>query len=284
MRSRRRGDADLGVSGGRLGQQADRGQRRPELVREIVDELGADPLQPAQLGDVLENEPHARDWRTPGANGHGGTGAGANRQLADGRPALHRRPGDALDPDVDERLQRGVAHHRAGPSFEDRVSRTVGELHGQIVAKADHAGGQQLGQVAAVVAGLVGIPASVLGLLEGHPDASLDIVGIDGAGDFLEPLDGTSPRYRDGQRPAEEDREGDDEDQRDRFHESSMAHAVDFGLASWPNWRARPADATLSVCQGRATSTDAPTAGGRLFTPSRRPGGWPRALVSTDPA
>ena len=47
----------VGLADERLGQQAHRGQRRPQLVRQVVDELGPDALQPAQLGDVLEHEP-----------------------------------------------------------------------------------------------------------------------------------------------------------------------------------------------------------------------------------
>ena len=47
----------LGLPGQRLGEQADGGQRRPELVREVVDELGPDLLEPAQLGDVLQDQP-----------------------------------------------------------------------------------------------------------------------------------------------------------------------------------------------------------------------------------
>ena len=48
------GIAGVGFAGQRLGQQADRGQRRPELVRQVVDELRSDPLQPAQLGDIVD--------------------------------------------------------------------------------------------------------------------------------------------------------------------------------------------------------------------------------------
>ena len=56
----------LGLAGQRLGQQADRRQRRPQLVRQVVDELGADLLEPAQLGDVLDDEPQAARRHAPG--------------------------------------------------------------------------------------------------------------------------------------------------------------------------------------------------------------------------
>ena len=39
----------LGVAGQRLGEQADRRERRPQLVRQVVDELGPDLLEAAQL-------------------------------------------------------------------------------------------------------------------------------------------------------------------------------------------------------------------------------------------
>ena len=42
-----------------LGEQADGRQRRPQLVRQVVDELGPDALEPAQLGDVLDDQPDA---------------------------------------------------------------------------------------------------------------------------------------------------------------------------------------------------------------------------------
>ena len=40
-----------------LSQQADIRQGRPQLVRQVVHELAPDPLQPAQLGDVLQGQP-----------------------------------------------------------------------------------------------------------------------------------------------------------------------------------------------------------------------------------
>ena len=53
------GRGRLGIPSRRLGQQADGGQRSAQLVRQVVDEFGADPLQAAQLRHVLKDEPHA---------------------------------------------------------------------------------------------------------------------------------------------------------------------------------------------------------------------------------
>ena len=50
----------LRVAGERLGEEADGAERRAELVAEVVDELRADLLEAAQLGDVLEHDEAAR--------------------------------------------------------------------------------------------------------------------------------------------------------------------------------------------------------------------------------
>ena len=52
----------------RLREEADGRQRRPELVGQVVDELGPDLLEAAQLGDVLEDDPHTADRRPTGAH------------------------------------------------------------------------------------------------------------------------------------------------------------------------------------------------------------------------
>ena len=49
----------LAVAGQRLRQQADRRERRPQLVREVVDELRPDLLEAPQLRDVFEDDPDA---------------------------------------------------------------------------------------------------------------------------------------------------------------------------------------------------------------------------------
>ena len=43
----------------RLEVAVDRGQRRPQLVRDVGHELGADLLEPPQLGDVVQDHDHA---------------------------------------------------------------------------------------------------------------------------------------------------------------------------------------------------------------------------------
>ena len=57
---------ELGVPGERLREQAHRRQRSPQLVRQVVDELGPDLLEAAELRDVLENDPETVRWGAPG--------------------------------------------------------------------------------------------------------------------------------------------------------------------------------------------------------------------------
>ena len=48
-----------GVAAERLGEKAHGRQRRPQLVRQVVDELGTDLLEATKLGYVLEDDPDA---------------------------------------------------------------------------------------------------------------------------------------------------------------------------------------------------------------------------------
>ena len=94
IRSRIRGGTAvarrLGVAGQRLGEQADRRERRPQLVRQVVDELGPDLLEAAQLRHVLEDDPDAADRRAPGADDEDRPVRAAQPELARRRA---RRPG-----------------------------------------------------------------------------------------------------------------------------------------------------------------------------------------------
>ena len=105
----------LRLAGQRLRQEADRGQRRAELVAQVVDERGPDVLEAAELGDVLQDHQQARRVGTRGAQGddgplrlaltsarrppcrRGGCPRGASRSGHRGRPPSRilpmRRPG-----------------------------------------------------------------------------------------------------------------------------------------------------------------------------------------------
>ncbi len=108
----------LGLAGEGLGEQRDRGQRRPELVAQVVDELRADLLEPAKLRDILENHDEvgrsqpmrAHDegaWlRGPGTVLHGGgaaDGHGVERGLhANVQERLHDAPARQAPRDAEQ--------------------------------------------------------------------------------------------------------------------------------------------------------------------------------------
>ena len=108
-----------------LGQQPDRRQRRPQLVRQVVDELGPDLLKPAELADVREHEPYAARGRTPGADEQRRTVGAAQADLAGGVALLECRPGERLDLRIEEHLQEVQAQQRPWRPIDERVRRTV---------------------------------------------------------------------------------------------------------------------------------------------------------------
>ena len=119
-----------GLARQRLGQQADRRERRPELVRQVVDELRPDPLEPAQLGDVLEEQPRAARRRA------------STREDDQGRPVGAR--GLDLGPrgaDVDRRRGRSPRRSCRGtppaPSADQRPRRAPEERMGDRVGLDD---------------------------------------------------------------------------------------------------------------------------------------------------
>ena len=118
----------LGLAGQRLGQQAHRRQRRPQLVRQVVDELGPDLLEPAQLGDVLEDEPQAaRRRRAAPRTTSVGPSAPADRDLA-GRRARPRAPSGRAPRPAGRGTPRSGSARRAlpGGTLEERVGGGVG--------------------------------------------------------------------------------------------------------------------------------------------------------------
>ena len=115
----------VGVAAEGLGQQADSRQRRPQLVRQVVDELGPDLLKPAELADVREHEPHAARRRTPGADEQRRAVGAAQADLA-GRVALvEGRPGERLDLRIEEHLQEVEAQQHPWRPIDERMRRGV---------------------------------------------------------------------------------------------------------------------------------------------------------------
>ena len=111
----------LGLAGQRLGQQADGRQRRAQLVRQVVDELGPDLLEPAQLGDVLEDQPEPPPGRSARADDELGPSAPASADLAGRRAVGEGRARDRLDLEVEEDLDQRPPDQRAGRAASSTV-------------------------------------------------------------------------------------------------------------------------------------------------------------------
>ena len=67
-------------------------------------------------------------------------------QLAAGEPRFLRALGNLLDPSIDERLDRGLAEHRAGRPIEIAVRREVREIDARIVVEPDDADARDVRQ------------------------------------------------------------------------------------------------------------------------------------------
>ena len=181
-------------------------------MREVVDELGPDPLQTPQLRHVLHYQPDARYRGATRPNRDRGSDAGPDGQLSGSRSRFHRALGNTLDPRIDESLQGRSADHCPGSPLQHDVGRAVGKFDRQIVSQPHDSCREKLGQIAGVVGGLLGVPARIPGFLDGAAYQPLYTVGIASAGRILEPLDGPPPRYRDRERPAQQHRQADDEE------------------------------------------------------------------------
>ena len=151
LRRARASPARLGVAGQRLGQEADRRERRAQLVRQVVDELGPDPLEAAQLGDVLEDEPDAADRRAPGPDDEGR----AVRAAAAGLAATRHPVSGGLRAIASMRWSPN-ASIAVRPSIEpaarpqEHVGRGVRELDAQVVVEPDDADAHEVGEVGQV--------------------------------------------------------------------------------------------------------------------------------------
>ena len=237
--ARRVGLADEG-----LGQQADRGQRGPQLVRQVVDELGPDPLQAAQLGDVLHDQPDAPDRRSAGPDDQGRSVIPAEGQLAARGAGLAGRLGHAFDRRVDERLDGAPTDERAGGPPEELVGGRVGDVDQELVVEPDDAHPDDVEQGRAVAHDLAGLPLGRPDPIEQRADGLLDVdvvrvyrcdrvgVGTAVAGEQLaDPSERPAADDRQPDRGAQHDGLDDDEADDHRIHGRSIAHARSRGLA-----------------------------------------------------
>src|SRR6478752_7264407 len=95
------------LPGERLGQQADGRQWRPQLVRQVVDELGADLLEAAQLRDVLDDKPQTTRRDAPRAEDEPRAVHAGDQDLLGRRADRKCGPGEGLGVDCDERTDQG---------------------------------------------------------------------------------------------------------------------------------------------------------------------------------
>ena len=124
----------------------------------------------------------------------------------------------------------------------------VRELDDQVIAKPHDARGDQLGQVARVVAYLLCVPASGTGVVESFPDPTLDVVGVAGAGSVGQTIESPAARDCNTRYVPDENDEPRDEQDHLGFHESSMAHWYEFDSAG--RLAARLADRYATQVQG----------------------------------
>ena len=115
----------VGLPRQRLGQEADRRQRRPQLVRQVVDELGSDLLEATQLGDVLEDDPEHSARGAPGMKHEPWPVRRGDGHLAGRRTTLKRGAGDRLYLRVEEGLDERAADERPRCHTKERVRRAV---------------------------------------------------------------------------------------------------------------------------------------------------------------
>ncbi len=222
-----------------LGQQADGGQRRAQLVRQVVDELGPDPLEATELGDVLHDQPDALDRRSPGPHDERRAIVATKGQLAARRPRLAGGLDDGLDRGVNERLDRAPPDEGARSAPEELVGRGIGDVHPEIVVEANDADAEDVEQHRPIALDLSGLPLGALRPFEQLADLLLDVdpVRIDrltlrvaGTGEQLaNPVERPAADDGQGDRHAEDDSLDDDERDHQRVHPASIAHDLGAG-------------------------------------------------------
>ena len=132
----------LGVLRERLGKQAHRRERCPQLVRQVFGEFRADPLEPAQLRDVLHHDPGTAIPRAARADHVRRPIGRAQRHLGACEPAFRRDPRHLVDPPVHERFDCRLSDERSRSAFEVLVRETVRKCDSRVVIEAHerHAG------------------------------------------------------------------------------------------------------------------------------------------------
>ena len=167
----RRHVARGGLARQRLGEQAHRRQRRPELVAQVVDELGPDLLEAAQLRGVLEDDEDGRWIGAMRAHHEDPRLAVADPELAAGRAADRDAVDQLLRLRVEERLHDRAADEVPGLRAQQRVGALVGALDPAVGVEVQDPDREECLEGADGAVGLVGDPLGLaprLGLLTGR--------------------------------------------------------------------------------------------------------------------
>ena len=122
-----------------LGEQADRGQGRTQLVGQVVDELGPDALQSSKLRDIGQEQrrPAARG-ATPAERDDGPIGTGASG-LTDAVTAGDRVGRDDLGRGVEEDLDQAAPDEIALTATDHRMGGRIGAKDAQVGAHVQEA-------------------------------------------------------------------------------------------------------------------------------------------------
>ena len=182
-------------------------------MREVVDELRPDALEPAQLGYVLEHEPGATTCGGLGADGQDRSvrSGGADLRARRARARLGGSSGQALDRRVHERFHQRAPRQTVGAMTEQLVGACVGldDAQRRVDAHDPDVQGLPKGLVIGCAIGQLADPGIVLGTrpLKGCGHA-VDLVSAPDEGDG-----GTERGQR--QQDSHEDA---------RFHAASIAY------------------------------------------------------------
>ena len=231
------------LTGQRLGEQAHGRERRPQLVGQVLDELGADLLEATQLGDVLEHQPQAADRRPPRAHDED-RAVGSKPDLTGSRTGLMGALDDRLDPGVEEGAGQAQATERARRAVQERVRRRVGQLDATVVGEPHDADPDELDEVAEVAPHAIELEGRGIGLLDEPAHAASEVVaGRSRLGRLTDVLELAATADGHADRDRQQDRLQHDEQDDEAVHVPSIA----YRRRSRPGHRpGRPA--TLSAC------------------------------------
>ena len=127
----------------RLGKEAHGRERCPELVREVVDEFGPDPLQPAELGDIVDDQPQAAACARRASTVSIGPSASARRTSVRAVPLARAACAiDSTDASRNASITRST-HERARRPAEERVGGRVRRDDAQAAIHAHDPGAQR---------------------------------------------------------------------------------------------------------------------------------------------